>query len=70
MLFTASDVDYKEDMSSNSDSKYLETPSLEESLEEEDRSHQGQHIKVEEEYTASPFFAATKANIAKTVTED
>ena len=69
-LFTASDVDFEEDMSSDSDSECLETPSLEESLEEEDESEQGQQIMVEVECTASPISAVTEADIAKTATQD
>ena len=70
MLFTASDVDFEEDISSDSDSECLETPSLEEPLEEEDESEQGQQIMVELECPASPISAVTEADIAKTATQD
>ena len=72
MLFTASDVYFEEDISSNSDSECLETPSLEESLEEkeEDESEQGQQIMVEVEGPASPISAVTEADVAKTATQD
>ena len=73
MLFMASDVDFKEDISSDSDSECLETPSLEESLQEEDEedeSEQGQQVMVEVECPASPISAVTEADIAKTATQD
>ena len=70
MLFTASDVDFEGDISSDSNSKCLETPLLEESLEEEDESEQGQQIMVEVECIASPISAVTEADIAKTATQD
>ena len=48
----------------------MKLPSLEEPLEEEDESEQGQQIMVEVECPASPISAVTEADIAKTATQD
>ena len=72
MLFKASDVDFGEDIFSDSNSECLETPSLEESLEEEeeDESEQGQQIMVEVKCPASPISPVTEADIAQTAIQD